>query len=174
MSESTENQRTLQQDEFQRWRDDLTEIANSSGVVSTQTGQNHHHHRYYYFEKNERENSGKNKGHKLPDLQKKLLYLKLCRKRIFKDRQCGRKGLLIVLGDIDYIEQLENLVGERIQFGVGSRTIIRTRNRQLLTNKVAKEQLSTDVEALLHFSSQGFSVKHGAISVLSIIKCHIS
>ena len=38
MSESTENQKTLQQDEFQRWRDDLTEIANSSGVVSTQTG----------------------------------------------------------------------------------------------------------------------------------------
>ena len=124
----------------------------------------------YPLLENERENSGKNKGHKLPDLRKKLLYLKLCRKRIFKDRQCGRKGLLIVLDDIDYIEQLENLVGERIQFGVGSRTIIRTRNRQLLTNKVAKEQLSTDVEALLHFSSQGFRFRKNVGSALKCLR----
>ncbi|XP_004307463.1 PREDICTED: TMV resistance protein N-like [Fragaria vesca subsp. vesca] len=47
-------------------------------------------------------------------------------------RHLCNKAVLLVLDDVDQVEQLETLVGERDWFGLRSRIIITTRNRHIL------------------------------------------
>lgn len=122
----------------------------------------------YCFLENVRESSGRN-GQGLPNLRNMLLsqvmqeqqHLSMYISRAFLKNRLSGKKVLIVLYDIDDIEQLENLVGGRNWFGVGSRVVITTRNRQLLTDQVdevygyAKDQLS-DEDGLLLFSRYAF------------------
>ncbi|KAJ7970220.1 Disease resistance protein [Quillaja saponaria] len=51
---------------------------------------------------------------------------------IIKHRLCRKKALL-VLDDVDKLEQLQNLVGQRNWFGSDSKIIITTRDKRLLT-----------------------------------------
>ena len=43
-----------------------------------------------------------------------------------------RKKVLLVLDDVNYVQQLEKLAGERHWFGLGSRIIITTRDKNVL------------------------------------------
>ncbi|EXC24973.1 TMV resistance protein N [Morus notabilis] len=78
------------------------------------------------------------KRHKLQELQKKL-FSELLKEKIVnvnqfvKDR-LQRTKVLVVLDDADDVEQLEYLVGDRDWFGLGSRIIITTRDKQVLKN----------------------------------------
>ncbi|XP_060670786.1 disease resistance protein RUN1 [Ziziphus jujuba] len=51
---------------------------------------------------------------------------------IIKERLCN-KGVLLILDDVDELDQLETLAGGHEWFVLGSRTIITTRNKHLLT-----------------------------------------
>ncbi|KAL6122993.1 hypothetical protein ACLB2K_075516 [Fragaria x ananassa] len=70
------------------------------------------------------------------------------------------KAVLLVLDDVDQSEQLENLVGEKDSFGLRSRIIITTRNRQVLVTHDIEEpyELKTlyENEALKLFSWKAF------------------
>lgn len=132
----------------------------------------------YYFEGssflvNVREEYGK---HGLVHLQKQLLFDILIERNIdFSDDQWGSnviekrlcyKSVLIVLDDVDQLDQLEALAGERVWFGRGSRVIITTRDQHLLINHdVAEaeiykaEELNND-EALQLFSRKAFKKDH--------------
>ncbi|KAL6131378.1 hypothetical protein ACLB2K_069754 [Fragaria x ananassa] len=75
-------------------------------------------------------------------------------------RHLCNKAVLLVLDDVDQVEQLETLVGERDWFGLRSRIIITTRNRHILvTHGIEKlyklDQLNND-EALRLFSWKAF------------------
>jgi len=69
------------------------------------------------------------------------------------------KSVLIVLDDVDHLDQLDNIVGEGDLFGLGSRIIITTRDKDLLS----KHQVLTykvkeldDSKALRLFSCHAF------------------
>ncbi|KAL6127473.1 hypothetical protein ACLB2K_070838 [Fragaria x ananassa] len=70
------------------------------------------------------------------------------------------KAVLLVLDDVDQSEQLENLVGEKDSFGLRSRIIITTRDRQVLVTHDIEEpyELKTlnENEALKLFSWKAF------------------
>ncbi|XP_004307886.1 PREDICTED: TMV resistance protein N-like [Fragaria vesca subsp. vesca] len=70
------------------------------------------------------------------------------------------KAVLLVLDDVDQSEQLENLVGEKDSFGLRSRIIITTRDRQVLVTHDIEEpyELKTlnENEALKLFSGKAF------------------
>ncbi|KAL6132290.1 hypothetical protein ACLB2K_070661 [Fragaria x ananassa] len=70
------------------------------------------------------------------------------------------KEVLLVLDDVDQSEQLENLVGEKNSFGLRSRIIITTRDRQVLVTHDIEEpyELKTmnENEALKLFSWNAF------------------
>jgi len=75
-------------------------------------------------------------------------------------RKLQRKKILIVLDDVDDRKQLESLAAESKWFGPGSRIIITSRDRQVLTrNGVARiyeaEKLNDD-DALMLFSQKAF------------------
>ncbi|KAL6123765.1 hypothetical protein ACLB2K_076283 [Fragaria x ananassa] len=75
-------------------------------------------------------------------------------------RHLCNKAVLLVLDDVDQVEQLETLVGERDWFGLRSRIIITTRNRHILvTHGIEKlyelKGLNFD-EALRLFSWKAF------------------
>nr|XP_048330816.1 disease resistance protein RPV1-like [Ziziphus jujuba var. spinosa] len=57
---------------------------------------------------------------------------------IIKERLC-HKRVLLVLDDVDELDQLEKLAGGLEWFGSGSRIIITTRNKQILTSHGADE-----------------------------------
>ncbi|XP_075657366.1 disease resistance protein Roq1-like [Castanea sativa] len=133
--------------------------------------------RYYFdgssFLANVREECGK---HGLVHLQKQLLFDILIERNIdFSDVQWGcnvikkrlcYKSVLIVLDDVDQLDQLEALAGERVWFGQGSRVIITTRDQHLLIkHDVARaeiykaKELNSD-EALRLFSRKAFKKDH--------------
>ncbi|KAL5753554.1 hypothetical protein ACOSP7_021774 [Xanthoceras sorbifolium] len=74
-----------------------------------------------------------------------------------------RKKILIVLDDVDDSEHLKFLVGVRRLFGLGSRIIITSRDRQVLKNSVDElyelEELNYH-EALQLFSENAFKQSH--------------
>ncbi|CAJ2666381.1 unnamed protein product [Trifolium pratense] len=93
------------------------------------------------FLENVRENSIK---HGLVHLQETLLYDILGKKDIklgsvYKGipvikHRLHRKKVLLVLDDVDKLDQLRAIVGESSWFGLGSRVIITTRDKHLLTS----------------------------------------
>ncbi|XP_031255268.1 TMV resistance protein N-like isoform X2 [Pistacia vera] len=75
-------------------------------------------------------------------------------------RKLRHKKVLVVIDDVDHIDQLNNLVGKRKWFGLGSRIIITTRDKHLLmTHKVDEvyeaKELNCD-EALELLISKAF------------------
>ncbi|KAG7944409.1 hypothetical protein I3843_15G100400 [Carya illinoinensis] len=74
---------------------------------------------------------------------------------VIKHRLCSKR-VLLVLDDVDELDQIEILVGDRDWFGLGSRIIITTRDQRLLDNaKVDSKQdvmILDDSEALQLFS----------------------
>ena len=114
--------------------------------------------------------------HGLVHLQKQLLSNILIERNIdFSDVQWGSnmiekrlcyKSVLIILDDVDQLDQLEALAGERVWFGRGSRVIITTRDQYLLIqHEVTRaeiyevEKLNSD-EALQLFSQKAFKKDH--------------
>ena len=84
---------------------------------------------------------------------------------VIKKRLCY-KSVLIVLDDVDQLNQLEALAGERVWFGRGSRVIITTRDQHLLIEHDVVEaeiykakELNSD-EALQLFSRKAFKKDH--------------
>ncbi|PWA78455.1 disease resistance protein (TIR-NBS-LRR class) family [Artemisia annua] len=80
-------------------------------------------------------------------------------KSILKKKTCGKK-VLIVLDDVDKIEQLVALAGDRSWFKSGSRIIITTRDAQVLiahkVNMIRDVHLLHDKEAMRLFSRHAF------------------
>ena len=79
-------------------------------------------------------------------------------------RRLHNKKILLVLDDVDELDQLKKLVGERCWFGSGSRIMITTRNKHLLelheANEIYEvEELNHD-EALKLFSLKAFKMDH--------------
>ncbi|XP_050277142.1 disease resistance protein Roq1-like [Quercus robur] len=135
------------------------------------------------FLANVREECGK---HGLVHLRKQLLSNILIERNIdFSDVQWGSnviekrlcyKSVLIVLDDVDQLDQLEALAGERVWFGRGSRVIITTRDQHLLIkHDVAEaeiykaEQLNSD-EALQLFSRKAFNKDHPSEGYVELSK----
>ncbi|PWA73341.1 toll/interleukin-1 receptor (TIR) domain-containing protein [Artemisia annua] len=80
-------------------------------------------------------------------------------KNMLKKKMCGKK-VLIVLDDVDKIEQLVALAGDRSWFKPGSRIIITTRDAQVLiahkVNLIRDVHLLDDKEAISLFSRHAF------------------
>ncbi|KAL4639457.1 hypothetical protein ACB092_03G219900 [Castanea dentata] len=133
--------------------------------------------RYYFdgssFLANVREECGK---HGLVHLQKQLLFDILIESNtdfsnvqwgcnVIEKRLCY-KSVLIVLDDVDQLDQLEALAGERVWFGQGSRVIITTRDQHLLIKhdvaraKIYKAKKLNSDEALQLFSRKAFKKDH--------------
>ncbi|XP_061993053.1 disease resistance protein RPV1-like isoform X2 [Rosa rugosa] len=120
------------------------------------------------FLENVRENSMGAKG--FVKLQKKLLceILKGTNLKVANEARgitmikemLQYKSVLLVLDDVNDIDQLNNLAGECSWFGMGSRIIITTRDKQLLTghnvNLIYKVQELAHHEALELFSRNAF------------------
>ncbi|KAL4639464.1 hypothetical protein ACB092_03G220500 [Castanea dentata] len=132
-----------------------------------------HHFEGSSFLANVREECEK---HGLVHFQKQLLSDILIERNIdFSDVQWGSnvienklcyKSVFIVLDDVDELDQLEALAGERVWFGRGSRVIITTRDQHLLIkHDVARaeiyeaKELNSD-EALQLFSRKAFKKDH--------------
>ncbi|KAJ7975477.1 TMV resistance protein N-like [Quillaja saponaria] len=108
------------------------------------------------FLANVRENSSRQYG--LVKLQERLLFELLGEKKlklgnvdrgvnIIRDRLC-RKRVLLVLDDVDQVEQLQKLAGGCDWFGSGSRIIITTRDKHVLT--AHQIDLTYEVKKLNH------------------------
>ncbi|KAK9074330.1 hypothetical protein SSX86_006928 [Deinandra increscens subsp. villosa] len=106
--------------------------------------------------------------HGLKSLQEKLLSTILNNKlelsseiegkSMIKIRLCN-KSILVVFDDVDDLEQLEALAGSHDWFGEGSRIIITTRNKHLLSRKtddVYEVRLLTDDEAIKLFHKHAY------------------
>lgn len=100
---------------------------------------------------------------------KKEIVSQICKEGIPQKFNAGirlhTKKVLLILDDVDQQEQLEFLVGNRDRFGPGSRIIITTRDRHLLTypevnDKYEAKELNND-EALELFCLQAFRLKDG-------------
>ena len=114
--------------------------------------------------------------HGLAHLKKQLLSDILSERNIdFSNVQWGSnviekrlcyKRVLIVLDDVDQLDQLEALAGERVWFGRGSRVIITTRDQHLLIEhdvveaKIYKAKELNSDEALQLFSRKAFKKDH--------------
>ncbi|CAN6587492.1 unnamed protein product [Malus baccata var. baccata] len=127
-----------------------------------------HHFEVHCFLANVREVCARD--HTLVGLQKKLLF-PILREKIAEiwDEGCGsiftkkclcNKKVLLVLDDVDQLNQLEVLAGNRGWFGMGSRIIITTRNERLLVqhgiSTLYKMQVLNYGEALELFSLNAF------------------
>nr|ABF81430.1 TIR-NBS-LRR-TIR type disease resistance protein [Populus trichocarpa] len=89
-------------------------------------------------------------------------------------RRSQRKKILVVLDDVDDHKQLESLAAESKWFGPGSRIIITSRDKQVLTrNGVARiyeaEKLNDD-DALMLFSQKAFENDQPAEDFLDLSK----
>ncbi|MED6124984.1 hypothetical protein PIB30_064064 [Stylosanthes scabra] len=112
--------------------------------------------RYASFLANVRENTSHRSG--LVKLQNRLLYEILGEKatklgnvdigiNIIKDRLCRRR-VLLVIDNVDDVDQLQALAGGLDWFGPGSRIIITTRDKHLLTSH--QVDLTYEVKKLNH------------------------
>ncbi|XP_044471156.1 disease resistance protein RPV1-like isoform X3 [Mangifera indica] len=90
-----------------------------------------------------------------------------------------RKRVFLVLDDVDQLEQLEALAGEREWFGSGSRIIITTRDQHLLVSHgvenihIYKVEALDDIAAHKLFHSKAFkntkpSAMHDALSLMFV------
>jgi hypothetical protein len=115
--------------------------------------------RYASFLANVRENASHRVG--LVKLQERLLFEILGEQgmklgnvdkgiNIIKDRLC-RKRVLLVIDNVDDVEQLQALVGGFDWFGPGSRIIVTTRDKHLLT--AHEISLTYEVKKLNHIES---------------------
>ncbi|XP_075657647.1 disease resistance protein Roq1-like [Castanea sativa] len=123
---------------------------------------------FSYLE-NVRENSMTNDG--IIKLQETLLFeisgdrnLKVDNKdrgiNVIKKRLCCKR-ILLVIDDVDNLEQIENLLGESDWFAYGSKIIITTRDKQVLSSfgkhhSIHKVQELNNDEALELFSMYAF------------------
>nr|XP_043637855.1 disease resistance protein Roq1-like [Erigeron canadensis] len=108
--------------------------------------------------------------HGLETLQQKFLSTLLKRKvevenvqqgkHIIKSRLCNTK-VLVILDDVDYLGQLQALVGSPKWFGSGSRIIVTTRDKHLLrthrVDHVSSVKLLSDEEAILLFYKHAYN-----------------
>ena len=83
--------------------------------------------------------------------------------QMIKNRLHNKK-ILLVLDDVNELDQLKKLAGERCWFGSGSRIMITTRDRHLLVNHEVTEIYEAEVlnhdEALKLFSLKAFKMDH--------------
>nr|XP_033511975.1 TMV resistance protein N-like isoform X2 [Nicotiana tomentosiformis] len=74
------------------------------------------------------------------------------------------KKVLLVLDDVDHIDQLDALVGNRIWFGSGSRIIITTKDKHLLVKhdveKIYRMNMLSDDESVQLFKQYAFKKSH--------------
>ncbi|KAL9993693.1 putative P-loop containing nucleoside triphosphate hydrolase, leucine-rich repeat domain superfamily [Helianthus debilis subsp. tardiflorus] len=108
--------------------------------------------------------------HGLEKLQEKFLKLVLKTKdievgydlegRSMIERKLRSKRVLVVLDDVDDVKQLEELAGSHAWFGKGSRIIVTTRDKHLLSTRYADEvyevSLLSHDEAIELFSRHAF------------------
>ncbi|KAA0047972.1 TMV resistance protein N-like [Cucumis melo var. makuwa] len=92
---------------------------------------------------------------------------------IIRNRLCSKK-VLIVLDDVDRLEQLEALVGGRDWFGQGSRIIVTTRNKHLLSSHGFDEIHNilglNEEKAIELFSWHAFKKNHPSSDYLNLSK----
>ncbi|CAL9020043.1 unnamed protein product, partial [Prunus brigantina] len=114
-------------------------------------------------------------------LQRQLLFPILKEENIIWDEESGilftkkcswNKKILLILDDVDQLNQLEKLVGEKTWFGVGSRIIITTRNERLLVqHDIAmrhKVEVLNNRQALKLFSRHAFKKNQPAEGFLKL------
>ncbi|XP_034227554.1 TMV resistance protein N-like [Prunus dulcis] len=116
-------------------------------------------------------------------LQKQLLFPILKEENIIRvwDEESGifftktylwNKKVLLILDDVDKLNQLEKLVGEKTWFGVGSRIIITTRNERLLVQhdiaRRHKVKVLNNGQALKLFSQHAFKKNQPAEGFLEL------
>jgi hypothetical protein len=90
-------------------------------------------------------------------------------KVLIKERVC-RKRVLVVVDDVDHLDQLNALIGERSWFGRGSRVIITTRDERLLLEvdqRYQVQELNPD-ESLQLFSQHAFRDTKPAIDYVKL------
>ncbi|ONH89918.1 hypothetical protein PRUPE_8G023900 [Prunus persica] len=116
-------------------------------------------------------------------LQRQLLFPILKEENIIRvwDEESGifftktylwNKKVLLILDDVDKLNQLEKLVGEKTWFGVGSRIIITTRNERLLVQhdiaRRHKVEVLNNGQALKLFSQHAFKKNQSAEGFLEL------
>ncbi|CAL8082713.1 unnamed protein product [Prunus armeniaca] len=93
---------------------------------------------------------------------------------MIKNYLCNKKVLLI-LDDIDELNQLQILLGEKHWFGLGSRIIITTRDQHLLVTHGVEKSYEleglNEVEALQLFSWNAFKKDHPEDDYSELSKC---
>ncbi|XP_039157897.1 disease resistance protein RUN1-like [Eucalyptus grandis] len=77
-------------------------------------------------------------------------------------RRLGRKKVLLILDDVDDLRQLNALAGEGKWFGNGSRIIVTTRDKQLLTCQGIYRDHVYEVEALDDSQARELLSKHAS------------
>ncbi|KAL6286234.1 hypothetical protein ACE6H2_010624 [Prunus campanulata] len=91
---------------------------------------------------------------------------------LFTKKCLWNKKVLLILDDVDQLNQLEKLVGEKTWFGVGSRIIITTRNERLLVqHDIAiryKVEVLNNGQALKLFSRHAFKKNQPAEGFLKL------
>ncbi|XP_031270640.1 TMV resistance protein N-like isoform X3 [Pistacia vera] len=94
--------------------------------------------------------------------------------RMIKSR-LGCKKVFIVIDDVNNPEQLEKLAGKHDWFGKGSRIIITSRTKKLLTShevdEVYEAKKLNDVEALQFFISKAFKKDQPSKSLRELSEC---
>ncbi|PRQ57516.1 putative winged helix-turn-helix DNA-binding domain, leucine-rich repeat domain, L [Rosa chinensis] len=84
----------------------------------------------------------------------------------------SKKRILLVLDDVDNLDQIETLIGEKPSFGHGSRIIITTRDKKLLGGcKIYEPELLTDEEALELFSKYAFRTNKRSENYDAMSRC---
>lgn len=141
--------------------------------------------RYASFLANVRENASHRVD--LVKLQERLLFEILGEKgiklgnvdigiNIIKDRLC-RKRVLLVIDNVDDVEQLQALVGGFDWFGPGSRIIITTRDKHLLTTHeiglTYEVKKLNHIESLQLFSWNAFKRSEPKDTYLDISNCAV-
>ncbi|KAJ6978184.1 disease resistance protein RUN1-like isoform X2 [Populus alba x Populus x berolinensis] len=130
---------------------------------------------------NTRKSSAQHNG--LLQLQEQLLCDSFTEKTWLADVDAGingiksqfcRKRVLVILDDIDRMEQMHALVGERGWFGPGSRIVITTRDEHLLTQlEVVKKYPAKELnheESLQLLSWHAFREPHPGIEYVELSK----
>ncbi|CAA7027825.1 unnamed protein product [Microthlaspi erraticum] len=93
------------------------------------------------------------------------------RDKIIRERASGKK-ILVVLDDVDKVDQVDALVGERSCYGEGSVIVITTRDEEILTklsvNQKYEVQCLTEMQALKLFSYHSLRKENPTKSLLDL------